>query len=322
MSAFGQQDQTPAAPATSPTSASADKAVRAPAPGSRTDGSQTREPAPPLLDLTPDASGALSQGQMRALTRVVAENYRANYKQQRDYTYIEREVEKKLDGKGQVKSTEVRTYEVMAIYGEQFVRLIESDDKPLSGTDAAKEEGRIQREVEKRKNESEEERAKRQAEEEKQRERNREFVSDVAEAYNFRLVGSELLNGRDAWVIAGEPRAGFEPHGKAARFLAKFHGRMWIDKSDLQLVKLDVEATDTVSMGWVLARIHKGTRLVYEQIRVNDEVWLPGHLNFKLDARIALFKGYNEEAERTYRDYRKFRTGARVVGVGEVREQK
>ena len=310
----------PAPSAASPTSDSADKAVRAPA--SAPDGSQTREPARPLPDLTPDADGALSQEQMRALTRVVAENYRANHKQQRDYTYIEREVRKKLDGKGQVKSTEVRTYEVMAIYGEQFERLIEKDDKPLSEKDAAKEEERIQREVEKRKNESEEERAKRQAEEEKRRAKNREFVGDVAEAYNFRLVGSELLNGRDAWVIAGKPRAGFEPHGKAARFLANFHGRMWIDKSDMQLVKLDVEAMDTVSVGWVLARIHKGTRLVYEQIRVNDEVWLPGHLNFRLDARIALFKGYNEESEQTYRDYRKFRTAARVVGVGEVREEK
>ena len=320
MSAFGQQDQTPAPSAACPTSACADKAVGAPA--SRTDGSQTGEPARPLPDLTPDADGALSQEQMRALTRVVAENYRENYKKQRDYTYLEREVQKKLDGKGQVKSTTVRTYEVMAIYGEQFERLIEKDDKPLSEKDTANEEERIQREIEKRKNETQEERVKRQAEEEKQRAKSREFVGDVAEAYNFRLVGSELLNGRDAWVIAGEPRAGFEPHGKAARFLSKFHGRMWIDKSDMQLVHLDVEATDTVSLGWVLARIHKGTRLVYEQIRVNDEVWLPGYLNLKLDARIALFKGYNEEAEQTYRDYRKFRTGARVVGVGERGEEK
>jgi hypothetical protein len=319
LSAFSQEDQTPAPAAASPASASADKVV---VPPSSSAVPQTSESARPSPDLTPDVNGALSQEQMRALTRVVAENYRANYKKQRDYTYIEREVQKKLDGKGQVKSTEVRTYEVMAIYGEQFERLIEKDDKPLSEKDAAKEEERIQREVEKRKNESDEERAKRQAEEEKQREKNREFVSDVAEAYNFRLVGSELLNGRDAWVIAAEPRPEFEPHGKAARFLSKFHGRMWIDKSEMQLVRLDVEALDTVSLGWVLARVHKGTRLVYEQIRVNDEVWLPGHLNFKLDARIALFKGYNEESEQTYRDYRKFRTAARVVGAREVREEK
>ena len=319
LSAFGQQDQPPASTA-SQGSASSDKVHTAPAPVA--DAPQANQPARTLPDLTPDASGALSQEQMRALTRVVADNFRANYKKQRDYTYIERQVEKKLDGKGQVKSTEVRTYEVMAIYGEQFERLIEKDDKPLSEKDAAKEEERIQREVEKRKNESQDQRAKRQAEEEKQREKSREFVSDVAEAYNFRLEGSELLNGRDAWVIAAEPRPGFEPRGKAAKFLSKFHGRMWIDKNDMQLVKLDVEAMDTVSLGWVLARIHKGTRLVYEQIRVNDEVWLPGHLNFKLNARVALFKGYNEESEQTYRDYRKFRTAARVVGVGEVREEK
>ena len=35
-----------------------------------------------------------------------------------------------------------------------------------------------------------------------------------------------------------------------------------------------------------------------------------GILNFKLDARIGLIKGYNEEAEQTYQDYRDFRTGA------------
>ena len=64
-----------------------------------------------------------AQEQMRALTRVVAENYRANYKQQRDYTYIEREVQKKLDGKGQVKSTESKTYEVLEIAGDGAYRL-------------------------------------------------------------------------------------------------------------------------------------------------------------------------------------------------------
>src|SRR5690242_13736660 len=52
----------------------------------------------PPLDLTPDANGTLSQEQMRALTRVVAQNYRDNYKKLRDYTYIDREVTRKLDG--------------------------------------------------------------------------------------------------------------------------------------------------------------------------------------------------------------------------------
>jgi hypothetical protein len=282
----------------------------------------TQPGTPSLPDLTPDANGNLSQEQMRQLIRVVTENYRANYKKERDYTYTDREVENKLDGKGAVKSSESKTYEIMELYGEQVERLIAKDDKPLSEKDAAKEEEKIQKLGDKRKNESQEERAKRRAEEEKRREKNREFVREVADAYDFRLVGSEMLNGRDTWVIAGEPRAGFEAQLKEAQMLSKFHGRLWIDKSEMQLAKMDVEALDTVSFGWVLARIHKGTRLVFEQTRVNGEVWLPQHVSFKFDARVALFKGYNEEDDETYRDYKKFRATARIIDLGDVKPEK
>ena len=92
-------------------------------------------------------------------------------------------------------------------------------------------------------------------------------------------------------------------------------------KSDLQLAKMDIEAIDTVSVGWVLARIHKGTRVMVEQTRVNDEVWLPRHVTFKVDARVALFKGFNLDGEQEYRDYKKFRTSAKIVGMGEVKDQ-
>ena len=142
----------------------------------------------------------------------------------------------------------------------------------------------------------------------------------MADAYDFKLVGTESVNGRDAWVIDGEPRPGFEPQMERSKFLSKFHGRVWIDKSDLQLSKMDIEAIDTVSVGWVLARVHKGTRVVMDQTRVNDEVWLPGHVSFKIDARVALVKGFKVDGEQTFRDYKKFRTSARIVGVGEVKQ--
>jgi hypothetical protein len=283
--------------------------------------SETPSLAASQLDLTPDANGTLSQEQMRQLIRVVTENYRANYKKERDYTYIDREVENKLEGAGGIKSTESKTFEIMELYGEQVQRLIAKDDKPLSKKDAAKEEERIEKLTSKRKNESEEDRAKRHAEEEKQREKNREFVREVADAYDFHLAGSETLNGRDNWVIAGEPRPGFQAHLKDAQMLSKFHGRIWIDKNELQLARMDVEAIDTVSFGWVLARIHKGTRLVFEQTRVNGEVWLPQHISFKFDARVALFKGYNELDEESFRDYKKFRATAKIVSVGDVQKK-
>jgi hypothetical protein len=270
-------------------------------------------------DLTAGPDGKLSQDQMRQLFRVVADKDIENEKRQRDYTYINREVQHSLDGKGQTKSTEVKTYETMEIYGAPVQRLIEKDDKPLNARDAAKEEEKIQKIIDKRKNESDEDRKKREEKEVKEREDGRKFVREVADAFNFTLVGVEEVGGRQAWVIDGEPRPGFEPHMKESKFLSRFRGRVWIDKADLQLAKMDIEAIDTVSVGWVLARIHKGTRVMLEQTRVNDEVWLPRHVTFKLDARIALLKGYKIDGEQEYRDYKKFRTSSKIVGMGEVK---
>lgn len=307
--AFGQQTP-PAAPAngSAPTSI-------APAPAA------VDSKEKPLLDLTPDSSGQLSQAQMQQLFRIAADKDLENEKRVRDYTYIERDVQNTLDGKGQTKSTEIKTFEVLQIYGEQVQRLIQKNDKPLDAKDAAKEEEKIQKIIDKRKNESEDERKKREEKEEKQREEDRKFEREAADAFIFKLIGHEQVSGRQAWEIEAEPRPGFEPHTKGAKILTKFHGRVWIDENDVQLAKMDIEAIDTVSYGWVVARIHKGTRVTFEQVRVNDEVWLPGHVTFKLDARVALFKGYKVDGEQTYSDYKKFRTSTKIVGFAEEKDK-
>jgi hypothetical protein len=279
-------------------------------------------PTPAPLDVTPDATGALSQAQMQRLLRVVADKDIENDKKLRDYTYVEREVDSKLDGKGQVKSSEAKTYDVLEIYGEQVQRLIEKGDKPLSQKEAAKEEEKIQKIIDKRKNESEGDRRKREEKEEKEREDGRKFVREVADAFNFKLVGTELVAGREAWVIEGEPRLGFVPHMREAKYLPKFHGRVWIDKNDLQLAKMDVECLDTISWGVFLARFHKGSRLMLEQTRVNDEVWLPRQVTAKIDVRLALLKNFNVDLEQSFRDYKKFRTSTRILAVEDVQNKK
>lgn len=267
------------------------------------------------------AGSQISQEQIRALIRQAADKDIENDKKQREYTYIEREEEHKLDGNGMVKSSESRTHEIMVLYGEQVQRLIEKDDKPLPEKEATKEEERIRKLTDKRKNESEEQRKKRLAEEEKDREEGRKFVNEVADAYNFRLLGGESIDGREAYVIDADPRPDFQPHLKEAKVLPKFRFRAWIDKAESQWVKLDAECIDTVSLGWFLARIHKGSRLLLDQTRINDEVWLPRHVAVKVDVRVALLKNFNVEADVTYRDYKKFRADTKIVPVGELQEQ-
>ena len=291
---------------------------KTPQPTGVDDKANSNAPALPASNFIPDAAGMLSQDEMRNVLRISADNDIENDKRQRNYTYIEREEEHKLDGKGRAKSTEVRTSEILMIYGEQVERLISKNDRPLSAKDAAKEDEKIQKIIDKREHESDKERKRRIAREEKDREDGRKFVSEVADAYNFHFLGIEKLGGRDTYVIDAEPRPGFQPKMKYANILPKFRFRAWIDKQDLQWAKLDAVCIDTVSFGLVLARIHKGTRVVLEQTRINDEVWLPKQMDIKVDARVALLKNFNLDQQTTYRDYKKFRTDTKIVGVGEV----
>jgi hypothetical protein len=277
-------------------------------------------PAAPTAAAT-ESVATLSGDQIRDLIRQVAEKDMENDKKQRDYTYVERVEEHRLDGKGQVKSTETRTNEIMMLYGDQIERLIAKNDKPLSEKDAAKEDERIQKMTDKRKNETDEQRAKRLKEEEKDREETRQFVSEIANAYDFHLAGMENLEGRDTYMIDADPRPGFEPHVKGAKFLPKFRFRVWIDQAESQWVKLDAECIDTVSLGLFLARFHKGSRILLEQTRVNDEVWLPRHVAVKVDVRLALMKNFDIEQDVSYRDYKKFRSDTRIVPLGETQQQ-
>jgi hypothetical protein len=59
-----------------------------------------------------------------------------------------------------------------------------------------------------------------------------------------------------------------------------------------------------------------------EQTRINDEVWLPREVAFKLDVRLALLKNFNVEAQQTFRDYKKFRTESKIVSVSEAQNDK
>jgi hypothetical protein len=179
----------------------------------------------------------LSREQIQEMIRQVAEKDDENDKRQRDYTYVERVEEHKLNGKGEVTSSQTRTYDVLEIYSEQVRRLTAKDDKPLPVKDAGKEDEKIQKIIDKRKNESDSQREKRLKQEEKDREEERRFVKEVADAYNFTLVGVETVDGRETYVIDAEPRPGFEPKTKEAKVLPKFRFRVWIDRAENQWVK-------------------------------------------------------------------------------------
>jgi hypothetical protein len=264
------------------------------------------------------SSNTLTENEIRELIRKSADNDLENTKRQRDYTYVQRTEQRSLDGKGRVKSTESKTYEIMVLSGEPVRKLIAEDDKPLSAKNGKKEDEKIRKLIARYEKENESQRRKRIARDEKTAEEDRQFVREIADAFRFRLVRTEAVEGRAAYVIDAEPIPGYKPRLKDARILPKVRFRLWIDKADTQWTKLDVQCIDTISWGLFLARLHKGSTMQLEQTRVNDEVWLPRSFSLKMDARIALLKNLDMEIDVSFRDYKKFVAATTIQPLGEI----
>lgn len=246
-----------------------------------------------------------------------------NLKLAQTYTCQQREVEKRLGKHGEVKSTEIRTYDVNFYYGDEYSRLIQKNDQPLSADEQKKEDEKLEKFLAKRRNRSEEEQQKVLAKQRKDREEERAFLRDVVNAYDFKLAGEEKIDGAEAWVIEATPRKDFHPTQPHADILSKIKGKIWIEKKEYNWVKVEAENTDTISFGLFLARVHPGSRFVFEQTHLNDEVWLLRRFYLNGGVRIALLKNLSAEQEDTFFNYKKFSTTTRILpGVHEVPEEK
>ena len=243
-----------------------------------------------------------------------------NWSLAKDYTYLVKTQQKEFGGNGQVKKTESNVHEISILYGEPYSRLIDKDGRALSDKEARNEQGRLAKFTAKREHENEQQRQKRIEEREKRRIKDREFIKEVVDAYDLRLVGEQKVDGHDAYVIQAEPRAGYHAKVEGAKYLAKIRGKIWIDKAEYQWVKVEAETTDTISFGLFLFRLYKGAHLEFEQARVNDEVWMPKHAHVEAAGRLGLVIKGGIQADSTFENYRKFQTDSRIVSTTELKQ--
>jgi hypothetical protein len=259
----------------------------------------------------------------KEIVRQALRNDTRNRELERSYTYTVREQTSKLDNGNAVKSTESKTWEVIPLTGgPPFRRLIERDGRPLSPKEEQeqasarkKQEDERHKRQELRERETPEQRQKRLDARERNKQRNQEQVDDIVNGFDLRLVGEEQIDNMPVWVIEGEPHKGYKFHTKmAATFAGKMKGRIWVTKDGCQAVRVDAETIDNITFGGFLARINKGTRIHVEYTYVNGEVWLPKRETFTASARVLLLKGFHQEGDSTFTNYKKFTADSRLIG--------
>lgn len=234
----------------------------------------------------------------------------------RNYTYQVHHIHRELDSQGNVKSTETDTTDVLFIGGKPYRHLVQKNDKPLSPDEANRESRKLDKVVAEASRLSQDQLDRRFAEYEQKRANEREQLKDIPDAFDFKLLREEPVNGRPAYVIAATPRPGYR--GKHREFLCKMQGTLWIDKEYYRWVKVDAETLDTISFGLFIARLAKGTHLQFEAARVNDEIWLPKRASFTGSARLALVKKFNVAEDVGFSNYRKFQTDSSIVSTSEL----
>ena len=132
-------------------------------------------------------------------------------------------------------------------------------------------------------------------------------VNEMFAIFDLRMTGREALEGHDTIVIALTPRRGVKAKTSDGKLMQKFTARAWVSESEHELVRLEVEAIDTVSYGLgVVARMHKGSKGAFQRRKVNGEEWLPASATYTGSARVALLKVMRRNGRSEFSGYKKF----------------
>jgi hypothetical protein len=212
------------------------------------------------------------------------------------YTYTERDEDRRLNSLGQVKSESVDVTRMMLVNGARFEQLLEHNGQLPS----AREQKRSDDDLEKLKHETPDEKTARLRKDEE----NRAFLRDVLEAFDFRLLGEEIVGGRSAYVVHATPHPGYRAHGKYAKMFSRVEGKLWVDKQDFGWIKVDGQVTQSFSLGLILARVERGSHIIMEQTCVGEAVWVPKRIEIRATARILFVKSLDIQRTLTYTDYR------------------
>jgi hypothetical protein len=137
----------------------------------------------------------------------------------------------------------------------------------------------------------------------RRRERFQRSVQEIPDAFDFRLVGEETIRSRPVYVIEAVPHPGYQPVDRYSKLFTQVKARLWIDKADFRWAKIEAELLDTMSFGWILLRIHSGSRVVITQMRQADGAWLPERTWYRVSLRVGLIKLSREESETIYGRY-------------------
>jgi hypothetical protein len=121
------------------------------------------------------------------------------------------------------------------------------------------------------------------------------------------MTGRERIEGHDTIAFMLTPRPDSKPKTREGEMMKHFTVKAWISETDYELVRLEADAIDNLSLGFgILAKLHKGAKLSFLRRKINGEVWLPAAASYSGSARVGLLWTLRRTGTLEYSGYKKF----------------
>jgi hypothetical protein len=264
----------------------------------------------------PAGGGMLARLEARGQTteasadsKVLLERIRSNLERERrqllEYVYRERRRPLKVSSFGKVTVGEEQIFDVYPANDPDRPRrvLISVDGRPATPAERAEYARRHARPA----NPTPEERRERAEREAEGRRRAQQRLDDAFRVYRFELKGTELVDGVLARVVGVTPQPTVPTHSDFGKWFKKFRGTAWVDEQSAQLIRLEMTALDTISIGWgVVGRIAAGTTITYARREIADGMWFPARARFDGRGKTLLFRSFDVDTTTEWFDYRPY----------------
>jgi hypothetical protein len=237
--------------------------------------------------------------QLRSLVRESLEGLNRETKLRERYLYSGRNESIEFDAAGKTIRRRTMAWEMVDVEGVLLRRTIERDGQPLSEGEKAVEEESLKVQAREWKAAKPEERPR------PPRAGHMEWLQEFPEALDYRAAGEELRGGRTLLIFEFQPRPGYKPRNMRARVFEKMRGKLWIDKTEKELARVEAEMFDDVNIGLGLfGRIARGTQFALSRRRLGERVWLVDWQRFRFDARILLVKSIRRQEINQFEGFR------------------
>jgi hypothetical protein len=234
----------------------------------------------------------------------------SNWIVQSQYTYNEQIISRQVDSDGKLKKTEIKVYEVYPSADEQFTykKLILKDDKPVSAEALNKGSNNCDKrrqEWQRRfKQENADQKRRREESELEAKRKEEASVNEAFRLYQITMIGRKQIEGVSVIGLSFEPRQDYMPKTEGGSVLRKVRGKAWFSEEDHEYVRIEAELNDSLSFGLgFIVRLNKGTRMIFQRRKINNEVWLPVDSHFTGTGRIFFLKGFQIDKETIYSGY-------------------